>query len=271
MQKSKLYRGAQEHKELYDGRVKSYKLDKDLFESYDKAYYLKRDREDKDKDEDPPAGSDQGPPQTWISKIPQAEKPPLSFDELMSTPIDFSAYVMNNLKIDNLTQELLILDMLLILVQKKLSNLERDVIFVFGVALRMFTRSIVILKRVEDLQLGVESYQKKLNITKPETFRYRYSFPRSSQIRRDLPKDIPLDRIEVLRNWVNTYAIRNTKLLSGIEDSHHGPNSIQQAGNPVKEILLKLNLPDHRSILTDSKISVKMDMEVPGSSRLKDS
>ncbi|GJX67656.1 hypothetical protein Tco_0303383, partial [Tanacetum coccineum] len=30
---------------------------------------------------------------------------------------------------------------------------------------------IVILKRVEDLQLGVKSYQKKLNITKPETFR----------------------------------------------------------------------------------------------------
>ncbi|GJS12550.1 hypothetical protein Tco_0407022 [Tanacetum coccineum] len=29
---------------------------------------------------------------------------------------------------------------------------------------------VVILKRVEDLQLGVESYQKKLNITKPETF-----------------------------------------------------------------------------------------------------
>ncbi|GJX35642.1 hypothetical protein Tco_0247199 [Tanacetum coccineum] len=30
------------------------------------------------------------------------------------------------------------------------------------------------------------------------------------------------------------------------------------AGNPVKEILLKLNLPDHRSILTDSKIKVKL-------------
>ncbi|GJV03767.1 hypothetical protein Tco_1337336 [Tanacetum coccineum] len=45
------------------------------------------------------------PPQTWISKIAQAEKPPLSFDELMSTPIDFSAYVMNHLKIDKLTQE----------------------------------------------------------------------------------------------------------------------------------------------------------------------
>ncbi|GJV82242.1 hypothetical protein Tco_1518112 [Tanacetum coccineum] len=61
-------------------------------------------------------------------------------------------------------------DMLLLLVQKKPSNIERDVIFDLGVALRMFTRRIVILKRVEDLQLGVKSYQKKLNITKPETF-----------------------------------------------------------------------------------------------------
>ncbi|GJT03358.1 hypothetical protein Tco_0824527, partial [Tanacetum coccineum] len=62
-------------------------------------------------------------------------------------------------------------DLLLLLVQKKLSNLEKDVIFDVNVALRMFTRHIVILKRVKDLQLGVESYQKKLNITKPETFR----------------------------------------------------------------------------------------------------
>nr|GEZ84944.1 hypothetical protein [Tanacetum cinerariifolium] len=53
----------------------------------------------------------------------------------------------------------------------KLSNLEQDVIFDLNVALRMFTKRIVILKRVEDLQLGVKSYQKKLNITKPETFR----------------------------------------------------------------------------------------------------
>ncbi|GJT61650.1 hypothetical protein Tco_1005183 [Tanacetum coccineum] len=62
-------------------------------------------------------------------------------------------------------------DMMLLLVQKKLSNLERDVIFNFGVALRMFTRRIVILKRVKDLQLEVESYQKKLNITKPDTYK----------------------------------------------------------------------------------------------------
>ncbi|GJT31579.1 retrovirus-related pol polyprotein from transposon TNT 1-94 [Tanacetum coccineum] len=47
-------------------------------------------------------------------------------------------------------------------VKKKLSNLERDVIYDLNVALRMFTKRVVILKRVKDLQLGVESYQKKL-------------------------------------------------------------------------------------------------------------
>ncbi|GJV66153.1 hypothetical protein Tco_1476981 [Tanacetum coccineum] len=196
-------------------------------------------------------------------KIAKAEKPPLTFDELMSTLIDFSAYGINNLKIDNLTQEHLnnpegheypfdlckplplnedqgrqvvpinyfiknelghrkhgsivmesnegthvkvmkwydygylkeievqredqklykfmegdflrlnlrdIEDMLLLLVQKKLFNLERDVIFDLNVALQMFTKRVFILKRVEDLQLGVKSYQKKLNTTRLETF-----------------------------------------------------------------------------------------------------
>ncbi|GKG27379.1 hypothetical protein Tco_0403082, partial [Tanacetum coccineum] len=60
IQKSKSYLGTQVHKDIYDALVKSYKLDKDLFESYGKVYSLKRVREDKDKDEDPPAGSDQG-------------------------------------------------------------------------------------------------------------------------------------------------------------------------------------------------------------------
>ncbi|GJR21650.1 hypothetical protein Tco_0970177 [Tanacetum coccineum] len=41
-------------------------------------------------------------------------------------------------------------DMLILLVQNKIANLERDVIFDLNVALRMFTRLVVILKRVED-------------------------------------------------------------------------------------------------------------------------
>ncbi|GJZ82271.1 hypothetical protein Tco_0647444 [Tanacetum coccineum] len=48
---------------------------------------------------------------------------------------------------------------------------EGDDVADFAIALRMFTRSLVIQKRVEDLQLGVESYQKKINVTKPDTTR----------------------------------------------------------------------------------------------------
>ncbi|GJY61430.1 hypothetical protein Tco_0462087 [Tanacetum coccineum] len=59
--------------------------------------------------------------------------------------------------------------MLLLVVQNKLNNLKGDAIVDLVVALRMYMRRIVIQKRVEDLQLGVESYQKKLNISKPRT------------------------------------------------------------------------------------------------------
>nr|GEV06590.1 reverse transcriptase domain-containing protein [Tanacetum cinerariifolium] len=62
-------------------------------------------------------------------------------------------------------------DMLLLLVQGKLKNLTVEERFAFNVSLRMFTRSIVIQRRVEDLQLDVESYQKKLNLTRPDTYR----------------------------------------------------------------------------------------------------
>nr|GEW49570.1 ubiquitin-activating enzyme E1 1-like isoform X2 [Tanacetum cinerariifolium] len=137
----------------------------DLFDSYGKAYSLKKGREDKEKDGDPPAGLDQGLkkrktrkddeplkgfkskdstsssskgtkgdlgnkedqpnveeaskhdwfkkqerpptsdrdwnagkkidfrlPQTWIRKMAKPGKPLTTFNELMSTPIDFSAY-----------------------------------------------------------------------------------------------------------------------------------------------------------------------------------
>ncbi|GJX61198.1 hypothetical protein Tco_0294098 [Tanacetum coccineum] len=39
-------------------------------------------------------------------------------------------------------------------------------------------------------------------------------------------------------------------------------------GNPVKEIRLKMNLPDHRSVLTDQEDQAKMEMETPRSSRV---
>ncbi|GJU52019.1 hypothetical protein Tco_1221574 [Tanacetum coccineum] len=197
-----------------------------------------------------------------------AAKDPLTFDELMTTLIDFSKYVMNRLKIDNLTQahlvglvyELLkgtctgsidleynleecfkaltnkldwnnlegdqflkssdpekkyttsitktkaaryeivgikdmivvrrvdrqlykfkegdfidlhlndIEDMLLLAVQHKLFELDGSDIVDFIVALHMFTKILIIKRRVEDLQLGVKSYKRNLispNLKRP--------------------------------------------------------------------------------------------------------
>nr|GEX72056.1 reverse transcriptase domain-containing protein [Tanacetum cinerariifolium] len=173
--------------------------------------------------------------QPWISDLAKLSDSHSSFNELMDTPMDFSNFPMNRLKVDTLSPELLLYgfavnresardmyskhriiavtelkivewhnykhldwitvrrnddklykfkegdfkrlriqdieDMLLLLVQGKLTNLTVEGHFAFNVSLRMFTRSIVIQRRVEDLQLGVESYQKKLNLTNPDTYR----------------------------------------------------------------------------------------------------
>nr|GEU74193.1 hypothetical protein [Tanacetum cinerariifolium] len=213
---------------------------------------------------------DNRPPQPWITQMAQAAGTQSSFNEFLATPIDFSTFIMNRLKIDNLTQEVLIgptydlikdtcksvteleyhleevfkaindrldwhnpegklypydlskplpliqneltslkimkyfgynhleeiivrrqddqlykfredefkklrrqeiEDMLLFLVQSKLSNLNLEERYALNVALRIFTRGIIIQERVEDLQLEVESYQKKINLKKPDTYR----------------------------------------------------------------------------------------------------
>nr|GEV27134.1 hypothetical protein [Tanacetum cinerariifolium] len=51
----------------------------------------------------------QGPTQSRLMPLASpANKPSKTFDELMSTPIDFFAYIMNGMKISNLTQETLL-------------------------------------------------------------------------------------------------------------------------------------------------------------------
>nr|GFC21838.1 hypothetical protein [Tanacetum cinerariifolium] len=58
MEKNKSFDVADYKIELYDALVKSYNTDKDIFESYGEVFSLKRSRDDKDKDQDPSAGSD---------------------------------------------------------------------------------------------------------------------------------------------------------------------------------------------------------------------
>ncbi|GJU17655.1 hypothetical protein Tco_1145621 [Tanacetum coccineum] len=167
-----------------------------------------------------------------------------SFNEFLATPINFFAFIMHQLKIDNLTQEVLtnptydlikgtcksvveleyhleevfkatniedkvsrIWSPIKVVYDKHaysgtyhwgpkhqkfygyasnmetskdvysrhmiiaLNNLNLEEWYALNVALRMFTRRIVIQEHVEDLQLGVESYQKKINLKNPDIYR----------------------------------------------------------------------------------------------------
>ncbi|GJU03247.1 hypothetical protein Tco_1113585 [Tanacetum coccineum] len=166
------------------------------------------------------------PTQKWLSDLAKAEKSSKTFDDLMSTLIDFSVFAMNRLQISDLIQDILVgpaykllkgtcrsyvkleynmeecykalndqpdwnnpeggstdrtymtyltkmkadkYDLQGIKDMNRLFNLKGEDIVHLVAALRMFTRRIVIQKRVEDLQVGVESYQKKLNISRPLT------------------------------------------------------------------------------------------------------
>ncbi|GKE04865.1 hypothetical protein Tco_1396883 [Tanacetum coccineum] len=48
-----------------------------------------------------------GPIQPWLSSLAQMEDPHESFNKLMDTPLDFSVFVINRLKVDTLTPKLL--------------------------------------------------------------------------------------------------------------------------------------------------------------------
>nr|GEW08405.1 hypothetical protein [Tanacetum cinerariifolium] len=302
MESNKSIHRSDEQTNLYKALVDAYECDKIIMDTYGDTVTLERRRDDEDKDEEPSDGSDRGD----LAKQADSRT---SFNELMDTPVDFSAFLMNRLKVDTLTLELLAgptyelmkgscksllkLEFFLEEVYKattdqldwnnpegqqyphnllkplplipnsrgrrvipfdhfinnnleylpggassqkyttsvtkkkvadyghikwiedlfyefvvnresaryvyskrriiavtelqivewnnykhldwitvrKLTNLIVEERFAFNVSLRMFTKSFAIQRRVEDLQLGVESYQKKLNLTKLETYR----------------------------------------------------------------------------------------------------
>ncbi|GJW09560.1 hypothetical protein Tco_1575387 [Tanacetum coccineum] len=91
------------------------------------------------------------------------------------------------------------------------------------IALRMFTRSLVIQKRVKDLQLGVKSYQKLINVTKPDTTRPYLRKRHSYTLYKDPQGFIYVDKFKRSRLMRSDklYKFNNgtlTRLLSSLED-----------------------------------------------------
>ncbi|GJS07223.1 hypothetical protein Tco_0364019 [Tanacetum coccineum] len=74
MEKNKSYDKADYRKKLYDTLVESYNIDKDIFDSYGEVFSLKRSRDDRDKDQDPLAGSDRGMKRRKSSKDAESSR-----------------------------------------------------------------------------------------------------------------------------------------------------------------------------------------------------
>ncbi|GJT36242.1 hypothetical protein Tco_0926661 [Tanacetum coccineum] len=349
----------------------------------------------------------QGQNQSWLMTLASsADKPSKTFDELMSTPIDFSAFIMNGLKINNLTQETLlgpafrllkgtrsnyaeleydfeecykalsekldwenpeggdypfdltkplplvmsrnrqkvsvkvaydkhalwgishwreqrksfygadnilyrfkegdfphlrvneIEDMLLLVIQNRLTNLSGDEILYFAIALRMFTRNLVIQKlrtSLDDITKNIQmEYMPKRRWSRLKKKRANIMFKAidkqlkerwlmrslKNQNQRDLPRDIPLDSIVVLRYEKRSKSKNKGKVPTEmelvLEQTQQGTSyevSMEILLEPTSNKLMVGDLCDsiriklvktgkkQWSILTDSKELIKMDVE----------
>nr|GEW72695.1 hypothetical protein [Tanacetum cinerariifolium]GEW80738.1 hypothetical protein [Tanacetum cinerariifolium] len=84
MEEHKSYLIADYKREIYDALVKSYNTNKDIFDTYDDVFMLKRSQYDKDKDQDPFAGLDRGTKRRKSSKDVESSKDP-KYKESKST------------------------------------------------------------------------------------------------------------------------------------------------------------------------------------------
>nr|GFB71681.1 hypothetical protein [Tanacetum cinerariifolium] len=123
-----------------------------------------------------------------------------TFDELMSTPIDFSAFIMNGLKINNLTQETLL-----------------------GPALRLLKGTRSNYAELEyDFEECYKTLLEKLDWENPEGGDYPF----------DLTKPLPLVKIrnrqKALKTWFQTFRVL---LKSPMINIHFGESHIR--GNNI--------------------------------------
>nr|GEU57708.1 hypothetical protein [Tanacetum cinerariifolium] len=107
MESNKSIHKSNKQKNFYKALVDAYECNKLILDTYGDTVTLKRRRDDKDKDKEPSAGSNRGRIQPWIRNLAKKADSHTSFNELMDTAVDFSAFVMNRLKVDTLTPELL--------------------------------------------------------------------------------------------------------------------------------------------------------------------
>nr|GEV16411.1 copia protein [Tanacetum cinerariifolium] len=170
---------------LYKALVDAYKCDKIILDTYGDTVTLKRRRDDADKDEEPFARSDRGSKRKREGKEPESISDPKekASKTTRHKRQQFYGFAVNRESTRDvyLKHRIIAVTELQIvkwhnykhldwITVRKLTNLTVEERFAFNISLKMLTRSIVIQRRVEDLQLGVKSYQKKLNLTNSDTY-----------------------------------------------------------------------------------------------------
>ncbi|GKC03490.1 hypothetical protein Tco_0995100 [Tanacetum coccineum] len=123
IERNKLIHRSDEQKNLYKALDDAYKSDKLILDTYGDTVMMKRRQDDHDEDEEPSDGSNRGSKRRRAGKEPESTIAPKektsnnlarkedtrdSFNELLDTPLYFSAFMMNRLKVDNLTPKLLV-------------------------------------------------------------------------------------------------------------------------------------------------------------------
>nr|GEV16994.1 copia protein [Tanacetum cinerariifolium] len=149
-------------------------------------------------------------------------------------------------------------DMLLPTVQYKLFHLNGSDILDFVVALRMFKRSIIIKRCIDDLHFGVESYQKKLNITKPQnTFPgikfkelYTPSYKPLEVIYEDLNKQKRVMRANEL------YKFSDGTLKTVRDELHHRILNFRLGYNKETNRIKWLTIDKKRLVLTKPQVDL---------------
>ncbi|GJY69809.1 hypothetical protein Tco_0472791 [Tanacetum coccineum] len=208
------------------------------------------------------------PPQTWISKAARAEEPPTSFDELMDTPFDFSAF--SHTELEYHFEECF-----------KATNERLDWHNPKGKQYPFALRKpLLLIQDHQGRQVIPKDYFINNNLEYPKGPKRQrfYGFASKRTSSKDVysrKRIIAVTRLKIMK-WYDYNRLdeiqvrRDDQQLYTFKEEHHSDThvftmkmeilpvstskSTAIAGNPIKEILLKLNLLDHRSILTDLKV-----------------
>nr|GFB04861.1 hypothetical protein [Tanacetum cinerariifolium] len=105
MERNKSIHRSDEQRNLYKALVDSYECDKIILDTYGDTKQKKPPTPDRAWNKTLPATH--GSIQPWISDLAKQADSRSSFNELMDIHVDFSAFLMNRLKVDTLTPELL--------------------------------------------------------------------------------------------------------------------------------------------------------------------